>query len=122
MLNEEKKILMLLKAIIFHYHGLVEEEEKILYRSAAELDAEKELKWAFDFIARDYITAFERAREYLNQAIKKLSKSKRVQFLNLTWLANREKGYITEMEAAAILKIAKDWEVDRELVSMVQPR
>jgi uncharacterized tellurite resistance protein B-like protein len=120
-INEEKKSLMLLKAIIFHYHGLDEEEEKILYRSAGELNAHEELKWAFDFIAEDYISAFDRARDYMCKAMKSIEKHKRLQFINLTWSANREKGYITEMEATAMLKIAKDWEVDQELIALVKP-
>ena len=113
--------LMLLKAIIFHYHGLDEEEEQILYRSAGDLGAEKELKWAIDFIAEDYVTAFERARLFMSENIKSIDKRKRLQFMNLTWKANSEKGYITEMEATAMLKIAKDWQVDQELIAMIQP-
>jgi uncharacterized tellurite resistance protein B-like protein len=120
-INEEKKSLMLLKAIIFHYHGLDEEEEKILYRSAGESNAHEELKWAFDFIAEDYISAFDRARAYMVKTMKSIEKHKRLQFINLTWEANREKGYITEMEATAMLKIAKDWEVDQELIALVKP-
>jgi hypothetical protein len=120
-IDEEKKSLMLLKAIIFHYHGLDEDEEKILYRSAGELNAHEELKWAFDFIAEDYISAFDRARDYMSEAMKSIEKYKRLQFINLTWKANSEKGYITEMEATAMLKIAKDWEVDQELIALVQP-
>ena len=119
-LNEELKSLMLLKAIIFHYHGLDEEEEKILKRSASELAAHKELDWAISFIARDYVTAFERARDYMHEAIQSIEKNKRLHFMNLTWKANSEKGYITEMEATAMLKIAKDWEIDKELVGIVQ--
>ena len=83
-INEEKKSLMLLEAIIFHYHGLDEDEEKILYRSAGELNAHEELKWAFDFIAEDYISAFERARGYMSKAMKSIEKYKRLQFINLT--------------------------------------
>lgn len=120
-IDEEKKSLMLLKAIIFHYHGLDEDEEKILYRSARELNAHEELKWAFDFISEDYISAFDRARAYMSENMKSIEKYKRLQFINLTWKANSEKGYITEMEATAMLKIAKDWEVDRELIALIQP-
>jgi len=120
-LNEEKKSLMLLKAIIFHYHGLDEDEEKILYSSAGEIGAEKELKWAFDFIATDYISAFDRARSYMVKAMKYIDKSTRLQFIDQTWRANSEKGYTTEMEATAMLKIAKDWGVDQELIALVQP-
>jgi len=120
-LDKEKMILMLLKAIIFHYHGLDEAEEKLLYRAAGEIDAEQELKWAFDFIAEDYVTAFERAREFMTKSSQEFEKRKLLQFINLTWKANSEKGYITEMEATAMLKIAKDWQVDQELIEMVQP-
>lgn len=120
-LDKERMALMLLKAIIFHYHGLDEDEEKILHRSAGELGAEKELKWAFEFIAEDYVTAFERARNFMTTSIHEIDKRKRLQFMNLTWKANSEKGYITEMEATAMLKIAKDWQVDQELIAMIQP-
>lgn len=120
-LDKEKMVLMLLKAIIFHYHGLDEDEEQILLRSAGELDAQNELKWAFDFIAEDYISAFDRARDFMKKSMDDLERNKRLQFINLTWKANSEKGYITEMEATAMLKIAKDWEVDQELIAMVQP-
>ena len=120
-LSEEKKSLMLLKSIIFHYHGLDEDEEKILHRSAEELNARQELQWAFNFIAQDYISTFDRARDYMINAMSSLNKSKRLQFMDLTWRANSEKGNITEMEAIAMLKIAKDWEVDQELIALVQP-
>jgi uncharacterized tellurite resistance protein B-like protein len=120
-LNEEKMVLMLLKAIIFHYHGLDEDEEKLLLRSAGEMQAQNELKWAFDFIAEDYVSAFDRAREFMKKSMDSIDKYKRLQFINLTWKANSEKGYITEMEATAMLKIAKDWAVDQELIAMVQP-
>jgi len=119
--NEEKKSLMLLYAIIFHYHGLDEDEEKILYRSAAELDAHEELNWAFEFIAQDYLSAFDRARTYMNKVMASIEKYKRLHFINLTWKANKEKGYITEMEATAMLKIAKDWDVDKDLIGLIQP-
>lgn len=111
---------MLLVAIIFHYHGLDEEEKVILEKKAADRDAFEELNWAYDFIAEDYMTSFERARVYLNEAKDKLDKKKRLDFINDTWVANGEKGYITEMEATAMLKLAKDWEVDKELIAMVQ--
>jgi len=118
--SEEKKSLILLKAIIFHYHGLDEEEEQILERTANELDAHDELRWAYDFIATDYISAFDRARDYMFKRTDEIERSKRLQFISLTWKANYEKGYITEMEATAMLKIARDWKVDQELIAMVQ--
>ena len=109
MTSDEKKAFLLLKSVIFHYHGLDEDEQKIL-----------ELKWANEFIATDYISAFERAREYLNKVIGKLDREKRLNYLDLVWKANNKKGYITEMEATAMLKLAKDWEVENELIQLVK--
>jgi hypothetical protein len=120
MTSEEKKAFLLLKSVIFHYHGLDEDEQKILDETAKKYDAKDELKWANEFIANDYISAFERAREYLNKIIGRLDKSKRLSYLDMVWRANNQKGYITEMEAIAMLKLAKDWNIEDELIEMVK--
>ena len=120
MTSEEKKAFLLLKSVIFHYHGLDEDEQKILDDTAKKYDAEVELKWANEFIANDYISAFERAREYLNKIIGRLDKDKRLSYLDMVWRANNQKGYITEMEATAMLKLAKDWNIEDELIEMVK--
>jgi len=116
---EEKKVVMLLKAVIFHYHGLDEEEKKDLVKTAEDLDAQEEYKWALDFVAQDYITSFDRARNYLNDIIGDYPKEKRIELINMVWTANNIKGYVTEMEATAMLKLAKDWNVQRELIELV---
>jgi len=117
--DEEKKVVMLLKAVIFHYHGLDEEEKKDLIKTAEDLDAQEEYKWALDFVAQDYLTSFDRARNYLNDIIGDYPKEKRIELINMVWLANNIKGYVTEMEATAMLKLAKDWNVQRELIELV---
>jgi len=116
---EEKKVYMLLKAVIFHYHGLDDQEKKDLIRTADELSAHEEYKWALDFVAEDYITAFDRARNFLNDTIGDYPKEKRTELINMVWQANNLKGYVTEMEATAMLKLAKDWNVQRELIDLV---
>ena len=120
MTSEEKKSFLLLKSMIFHYHGLDEDELQILKRTANKIEAEKELEWANEFIAKDYGTAFDRARKYLGGTIGKLDKDKRLSYLDQVWKANYQKGYITEMEATAMLKLAKDWDIETELISMVR--
>src|SRR5688572_6580042 len=117
--SEEKKVYMLLKSVIFHYHGLDEAERTDLETTAQQLEAQAEYKWALDFIAKDYITAFERAREYLNEIIADYPKDNRIELINMVWQANNLKGYVTEMEATAMLKLAKDWNVQKELVELV---
>lgn len=115
----EKRVYMLLKAIIFHYHGIDEAEKKELDRTAQELSAIEELEWAYDFIGKDHVTAFERAREYLKEIIADYPKDQRIELINMVWQANNMKGYVTEMEATAMLKLAKDWNVQEELVKLV---
>ena len=110
---------MLLKSVIFNYHGLDEAERIDLEKTAEELAAHDEYKWALDFIAKDYITAFERAREFLNDIIADYPKDKRIELINMVWQANNLKGYVTEMEATAMLKLAKDWNVQKELIELV---
>lgn len=117
--TEEKRVYMLLKAVIFHYHGLDEEEKKDLDKTADELSAHAEYKWALDFISQDYITSFDRARDYLNSIIGDYPKEKRTELINMVWIANNLKGYVTEMEATAMLKLAKDWNVQQELIALV---
>ncbi len=120
MTSDQKKAYLLLKSVIFHYHGLDEDEKKILVETANKLSAEKELKWANEFISKDYISAFERAREFLNGIIGSLKKEERLDYLDMVWKANNQKGYITEMEATAMLKLAKDWKIENELITLVR--
>jgi hypothetical protein len=116
---EEKRVYLLLKAVIFYYHGLDEAEKNDLDKTAQELQASEEYQWALDFIAKDFITAFDRARDYLNLIIADYPKEKRIELINMVWQANNLKGYVTEMEATAMLKLAKDWNVQTELVELV---
>lgn len=120
MTSEEKKAFLLLKSVIFHYHGLDEDEKRILEETANEIGAGNELIWANEFISQDFLTAFERAREFLNQVIGILEKDRRLAYLDMVWKANNKKGYITEMEATAMLKLAKDWKVENELIALVR--
>jgi hypothetical protein len=119
MTEEEKKVYMLLKAVIFHYHGLDEAEKQDLEDTSVNLEAKDALQWAMDFISKDYITAFDRARDYLNNLIGDYVKPKRIELINMVWQSNNLKGYVTEMEATAMLKLAKDWGVEKELIQLV---
>ena len=110
---------MLLKAVIYHYHGVDELEQNDLEETSSRLEASEELKWALEFIAKDYLTFFERARIYLNEIIGDYAKEKRIELINMVWQTNNLKGYVTEMEATAMLKLAKDWNVEKELIELV---
>ncbi len=114
-----KKAIMLLKSLIFHYHGLDDEERDLLEESARTLSASKELDWANKFIAEDYISAFERSREFLQKVFLKLTEQDRVDHLIEVWEANNSKGYLTEMETTAILTLSKDWQVEKSFLEKV---
>lgn len=118
--NQEKKAFMLLKSVILHYHGLDEDEERMLNESADKLEAHVELQWANNFIAQDLESAFDRSRNFLNEVIGRLEKNQRLSYLNSVWQDNNRKGYITEMEATAMLNLAKDWKVHEELMELVK--
>jgi hypothetical protein len=120
MTSQEKKAFILLKCVIFHYHGLDEEEKKILKETADALNAHQELDWANEFIGQDYYNAFERARGELQPVMLELEKPKRLEYLSKVWKANMAKGYISEMEAMAMIKLAKDWDIESELIESIK--
>ena len=117
--EEDKRVRLLLKAVIYHYHGLDELEKNDLIATAKTLDAQPEYDWAMDFVSLDYITAFDRARSYLNEIITDYPKEKRKELINMVWESNNLKGYVTEMEANAMLKLAKDWKVEDQFVQLI---
>jgi hypothetical protein len=120
MTEEEKKAIMLLKSLIFHYHGLDEEEDQLLNAAAERLDAPSELKWANDFISSDYLSAFERSREFLSKVMNRMSADARLTHLMEIWEENYEKGYVTEMETTGMLNLAKDWAVEIEFMKKIR--
>jgi uncharacterized tellurite resistance protein B-like protein len=120
MTTDEKKACMLLKSVIFHYHGLDKEEMLNLQTTADELEAHDELAWANSFISEDYFNSFERAREYLNVLVKDFPLKKRIELIKMVWEANQLKGYVTEFEAASIIKIAKDWKIENALLRLIE--
>lgn len=114
--TELKKSLVLLKALIFHYHGLDQDEKKILEAYVDSISAKEEYEWAITFISQDYMSAFERAKEFLSKEIKPLDAATKLQYLLETWEDNHKKGYVTEMETTAMLNLAKDWSIEKDFL------
>lgn len=119
MTTEEKKAYFLLKAAIFNYHGLNNDEKADLEDSASRLNGREELKWANDFISEDYYNFFTRARQYLYEVIKNYPMEKRINYINTVWQANSLKGFVTELEASAMIRFAEDWGVKDHLMTLV---
>ncbi|MEQ8238032.1 MAG: hypothetical protein RIA69_02410 [Cyclobacteriaceae bacterium] len=116
---ELKKAVMLLKSLIFHYHGLDDEEKAMLENAAMKYHAEKELSWANDFIAEDYLSAYERSKEFLSKNFRKLDQKTQLLYLSEVWEENHEKGYVTEMETTAMINLSKDWHIEKEFLSFI---
>ncbi len=115
-----KKAIILLKSLIFHYHGLDNDERSMLVAAAKKMNALKEMEWANDFIAEDYMSAFERSREFLKKVFTKMNSEDRLKYLLESWEENFKKGYVTEMETTAILTLSKDWKVEKEFLDKVK--
>ena len=81
--------------------------------------APEELKWATEFIEKDQVTSFERARAFLNDIIGDYTREKRVELINMVWDSNNLKGYVTEMEATAMIRLARDWNVEKDFIQLV---
>ena len=122
MTSEQKKAFLLLKSVIFHYHGLDDDEQAMLVETAVSLDAGQELDWVRAFIATDAYSAFDRARAYLNGLALDWDVATRLAYLSGVWEATNRKGYISEMEATAMLKLAKDWHIQTELMNLIRKR
>lgn len=116
---ELKKAVMLLKSLIFHYHGLDEEERILLEKAAEKYHAEEEMNWANSFISEDYLSAYERGKEYLAKIFKKLDKKTQLLYLAEVWEENHQKGYVTEMETTAMINLAKDWAIEAEFLRLI---
>jgi len=111
---------MLLKSLILHYHGLDDDEKIILEAAAETMDAKEELAWANHFISEDYLSAYERSKDFFSKNMALISNSEKLKHLKEVWEDNYQKGYVTEMETTAIINLAKDWGVEKEFLNVIQ--
>ena len=118
--KEQKKAVMLLKSLILHYHGLDDDEREILDNAADKLQSQDELDWANHFISEDYLSAFERSRDFFAKTIIKFSNDEKLKHLKDAWEENHQKGYVTEMETTAMINLSKDWQVEKEFLEVIQ--
>lgn len=122
MTTDQKKVFLLLKSVILHHQGLEEGEKKMLADVASTMNAFEELVWVQEFILKDQPTAFERARQYLNTLVITWEKDTRIDLMGQVWESTNQKGFISEIEATAILKLAKDWQIQPELVTLIRKK
>ncbi|MCH8515441.1 MAG: hypothetical protein LAT68_03840 [Cyclobacteriaceae bacterium] len=116
----EIKAFLLLKAVVLSYHGLDKAEKELLYDTAESLNARAELDWAFYFINTDLDDFYERACDFFQKVISPMPNEKKLDFLKTVWRANDAKGYITEMEATAMIRIAAKIDIEDEFMGMIR--
>ena len=120
MTSEQKRAFLLLKLVIFNYHGLDEDEKKILAETSVKIGGEEELNWAYQFLGDDFYANLDKARDFFNSTIATYDQETKLSYLNMVWDSTKSKGYISEMEATGILKMAKDWGVQKELLTLIR--
>lgn len=118
--SEHKKAYLLLMFLIICCHGIDNSEKVLLENTAVDLDAQQELKWVYDFAGEDIELIFDRCKSYFSTSIATYPKETKLDYLSKVWDATNKKGYITEMEAMTILKLAKEWGVQRDLLALVR--
>ena len=120
MTSDQKKAFLLLKSVILHHQGIDDDERRMMNETASDIDAQDELNWTQQFIQEDPPTAFERARVYLNELATQWDNPTKLEHLSRVWKSTSQKGNISEMEAMSILKLAKDWQMQQELINLVR--
>jgi hypothetical protein len=122
MSSEQKKAFLLLKFVVFNYHGLDANEKAILENTAQELNAIEELNWAKEFISTDPASSFDRARTFFTKTISTYDMETKLSYLNSVWNATNIKGFVSEIEAMTMLKLAKDWGIQKALLDLVRKK
>lgn len=127
MTQEEKEALLLLEYVIFRYHGFDENERKRLESDANQLNAQKELERVYRFVddlleknQQSEVSVFEAALQRIHDVFSTHTEDRRLSYVIQVWNANKSKGYVTEIEAIAMLKVAKALGVQRGFVEYVR--
>jgi len=75
-----------------------------------------------NFVQEDTYTAYERTRAFLKNALDHVETLQKVAYLCEVWSATNQKGFITEMEAMSMIKLARDWGVESEFIKQVRKK
>lgn len=115
-----KKALLLLHTVIFSYNSLDEIESVMLEEIAKAHGVESELEWAISFVNQDLFTAFKRMTEYFGTELNGASKKQLLELLMITWKNVQSKGAVSEVEALAFLKTARQLGVESDFVNQIR--
>ena len=116
-IQQHKDSYILLLTSIFYFHGLDDIEEKILDEIVVDLEADEEYKWARSIVTQDIFSAFKRSEKILVEKLGNAPKEVKLEILERVWESSRKKGYISEIEASSMLSLAKNWDIEDDLIA-----
>ncbi|NIK72565.1 putative tellurite resistance protein B-like protein [Thermonema lapsum] len=129
MTPEEKEVLLLLEYAIFRYHGFDDNERERLENDAAAMHAQAQLEKVYAFVDdilqktnQSEVAVFEATLRRIKEVFAQLPEERRLEYVIQVWNANKAKGYVTEIEAIAMLKVAKELGVQRGFVEYVRQK
>lgn len=117
--SNQKKAFFVLLCSIFYYHDMEDSKQRILADFSLSLSGQKELDWASQFVKQDILSSFTRSRTEVRNLLAADDKG-RIEVLGEVWEATKKKGYITEMEANLMLGLARDWNMESDLINLVR--
>lgn len=120
MTSNQKKAFILLQAVVFYFHDLDANELAMLYSNSKELGDNDAVEWALKFMGTDRAATFDKSREFIRLELKSINKDEKLDLLNTTWEQSNLKGFITEMEAIALLKFSKDLGIEQEFIETIR--
>jgi hypothetical protein len=109
----------LLKLVVFYYPRPDEEEMDQLRDKASAWKADEDRRWAIDFVDQEPATAFQRTGEFISGLFTGKSQLEREAFLEDIWSVDIARGYVTEMQAMALLKMAQAWGLQDKLLKLL---
>jgi len=129
MTPEEKEALLLLEYAIFRYHGFDDNERERLENDAAAMHAQAQLEKVYAFVDdilqktnQSEVAVFEATLRRIKEVFAQLPEERRLEYVIQVWNANKAKGYVTEIEAIAMLRVAKELNVQRGFVEYVRQK
>lgn len=129
MTPEEKEVLLLLEYAIFRYHGFDDNERERLENDAAAMHAQAQLEKVYAFVDdilqktnQSEVAVFEATLRRIKEVFAQLPEERRLEYVIQVWNANKAKGYVTEIEAIAMLRVAKELNVQRGFVEYVRQK
>ena len=114
---EEKRAYILIMSLLAYYHGLSSEDKSLLNKETEAINGKQAFFWAKEFIEKNTVTASKRAKAHLKKVKPHIEIKKRVTFLENIWQIYMKKGYLTTTEATTLLKIAKSWGVETDILT-----